>query len=80
MTLVIGRSRHVTGCNTLRFVGGRILDLVPIDIKPALVHHLVFPGLRAGLLVATAGGKYRHNVGPASPVLGGIHSALVSTT
>ena len=39
------------------------------------------------MLVVTAGGEYKPtptqsllNVGPASPVLGSIHSALVSTT
>ena len=56
-------------------------------IKPALVQCLVFAGLRANMLVVTAGSEYKPtptqcllNVGPASPVLGSIHSALVSTS
>ena len=52
-----------------------------LSIKPALVQRLVFVGLRSiasGLVVLTAVGDY--NVGPASPVLASIHSALVSTS
>ena len=59
-------------------------------IKPALVQRLVFAGLRsiaAGLVVLIAGGDYKPsptqcllNVGPASPVLASIHSALLSTS
>ena len=43
--------------------------------------------VRAGLLVVTADGEYKPtptqcllNVGPVSPVLGSIHSVLVSTS
>ena len=60
------------------------------SIKPALVQRIVFAGLSsiaAGLVVLTAGGDYMPtltqcllNVGPASPVLASIHSALVSTS
>ena len=52
----------------------------------ALVHRLMFTGA-ACLAVHIAGGKYKMtptqcllNAGPASPVLAGIHSALVSTS
>ena len=57
------------------------------DAGPALFQNLVLAGLRAVMLVVTAGGEYKPtptqcllNVGPASPVLGRIHSALVSTS
>ena len=60
------------------------------SIKPGLIQRLVFAGLRSiasGLVVLTAGGDYKPtrsqcllNVGPASPVLASIHSALVSTS
>ena len=60
------------------------------SIKPALAQRLVLAGIRsiaAGLVVLTAGGDYKPtptqclvNVGPASPVLASIHSALVSTS
>ena len=36
MTAVIGRSRHVTGCATLRLVGGRIQDLLYPDLRRAV--------------------------------------------
>ena len=56
-------------------------------IKPALVQRLVFAELRAGLLVVTAGGKYKPtltqcplNVGPAFTVLSSIYSAPISTS
>ena len=60
------------------------------SIKTALVQSLVFAELRsiaAGLVILTAGGEYKPtstqcllNVGPASPVLASIYSALVSTS
>ena len=61
-----------------------------LSIKTALLQRFVFAGLRsiaASLVVLTAGGDYKPtpnqcllNVGPASPVLASIHSALVSTS
>ena len=57
------------------------------SIKSALVQRLMVAGLRTGLLVVTAGDEYQSkltqcllNAGPASQVLGSIHTAVVSTS
>ena len=88
--------KHNAACQhsqQTRYTGPMLVQCWPTvcalrsSIKPALVQRFVFAGLRAGLLVVTACGEYKPtpnqclvNVGPASSVLGSIHSAPVSTT